>query len=108
MTTYRGLAQRLNQLATTKRRDKTGAMFADAQNLKKVKCSYLYPLGSDVKLRMGLDTPHQIFEIFTQLVDIKAGDVFVFAGVDYPVRAAEQWPNPNGRFLRLIVEGLKN
>lgn len=104
---YRGLKRRLNRLADTKRKVLTGSKFAHAEYLINVKCSSIYPLGSDIKLRMGLDTPHQIFEVYTETVDIETGDVFVFSNVDYPIRAVEKWPFSDGRFLRLVVEGLK-
>lgn len=106
MTQYSGLALRLNQNATTKRRNKVGTKFTDEENLTSLQCSYPYPLSGEVKLRMGLDTPHEILEVFTMAIDIETGDIFVFDGVEYPIKAVEKWPRINGRFLRLILEEL--
>ena len=107
MTSYPGLILRLSQNATTIRRQKTGKKFTDVENLTSVKCSYPYPISGELKLRMGLDTPHEILEIFTMAVDIEAGDILVYGGIEYPIKAVEKWPRGNGRFLRLMLEELR-
>lgn len=107
MTVYPGLVRRLNQTASTQRRKKVGKKFDFEASLASVSCSSPYPADPEIRNRLGLETPNELLEVYTLAVDIVAGDVFTYSGIDYPVKSAAHWPMTGGRFLKLILEDLK-
>ena len=80
--------------------------------LTSITTTRLYPLDAEKRQALEIDTPHELLEVFTLTnYDILEGDIFVYGGVDYPVRAAEEWGDyvamSGGARLRLILEDLK-
>lgn len=98
----------LSQTASTTRRQKTGNKFAQGANLPRVACSVPYPADPEIRNRPVLDTPYELFEVFTEVADIREGDHLVYDGTDYPIHSCGNWPVSNGRFLHLIIVELKS
>lgn len=98
--------------ASTKRQaapvaGKTSAAVASVTSLY---CLPLYPVDAELQKRLGLETPHELLQTVTDGgLDIREGDVLTVAGVDYPIRACEDWTWPVDGLVyrRLVVEDLK-
>ena len=98
--------------ATTKRASAPvqGKTSAPVVYLAKVKCLPLDPVNAELRKRLGLDTPHELLQTRVDGgLDIREGDTLTVAGVDYPIRACEDWtwPPTVKAFRRLVVEELK-
>jgi len=72
-------------------------------------CTRLYPVTAEIALRAGLQTPHEVQQVFMdENADIREGDYLTLSGVDYPVRAVFDWPWFDGNnYKQVIVEELK-
>ena len=88
----------------------SGKRGAAVQNLASLSCLPLDPVDPELQQRLGIDTPHEVLQTFTQNgLDIEEGDILVVSSVEYPIRAVEEWywgPD-SADTLRLIVEDLK-
>jgi hypothetical protein len=95
--------------ASTKRATLTsGKSTGFAASIASLKCLPLMPVDAETRNRAELSTFHEVKETYVETgLDIKDGDMLTVAGVDYPVRAVEEWPWRGITFLRLIVEELK-
>jgi len=88
----------------------SGKTSAPAANLASLKCTPLDPVDAELSKRLGLDTPHELLQTFVEGgLDIREGDTLTVGGVDYPIRACEDWTWPVDRlaYRRLVVEDLK-
>lgn len=96
--------------ASTKRAALSGGKSAGfAAKLSDVRCLPLMPVDAETRSRPELATFHELKETFVESgLDIAEGDLLVLGGVEYPVRAVEEWPWSDGStFLRVLVEQLK-
>lgn len=100
-----------SQDAATKRATLSGAGVRSGYSvfLTGLKCLPLMPVDAETRNRPELQTFHEVKETYLESgLDIDEGDMLVIDGVDYPVRAVEDWPWRGGEtYLRLIVEQLK-
>jgi hypothetical protein len=77
-------------------------------NIASLKCFPLDPVDPEIRQRLGLNTPHEILQTFTQSnLDIKVGDVLVVSTREYPIKAVSDWSFGVGDYLHLILEDLK-
>jgi len=73
----------------------------------------LMPLDARTQMVMGLDTPVGLLQTFAQGdVDVRAGDVLVVGGVEYPVRWVGRWPwgyegNGGTVTVQIVVEEVR-
>lgn len=87
-----------------------GKTSTPAISIAMFKCTPLCPVDAELQRRLGLDTPYELLQTITAGgLDVREGDTLSVAGVDYPVRACEDWPWPvDGlTYRRLVVEDLK-
>ena len=88
----------------------SGKRGAPVEKLASLACLPLDPVDAELRQRLGIDTPHEVLQTFTQNgLDIEEGDLLVVASVEYPIRAVEEWywgPD-SADTLRLVVEDLK-
>jgi hypothetical protein len=88
----------------------SGKTSAPVTNVASLSCTPLDPVDAELSRRLGLDTPGEVLQTFVDGgLDIREGDYLMVAGVDYPIRACEDWtwPVDGLAFRRLIVEDLK-
>lgn len=77
-------------------------------HLSGLMCIPLMPVDSEVRLRMGLDSPHELLQTFVDGDhDIHEGDYLTSGGIDYPIKAVAEWPWRGGVRKHLILEDLK-
>lgn len=81
---------------------------AATTNIKTLACTPLDPVQPDLKQRMGLNSPHELLQTFvTGDPDIVEGDVLVYGGKDYPIKAVGDWVWRSTTYVHLIVEDIK-
>lgn len=88
----------------------SGITTAPATNVASLKCLPLDPVDAELSKRMGLDTPEELLQTTVDgSLDIREGDYLTVLGVDYPIRACEDWYwRPTNRtYRRLILEDIK-
>jgi len=107
-----GFAHMATVTASTKRvaAPVSGKTTTPAANLTGVKCTPLDPVDAELQKRLGLDTPHELLQTFVEGgLDIREGDYLTVGGVDYPIRACEDWTWPVDAlaFRRLVIEDLR-
>lgn len=101
----------LTKTASTKRPPApvAGKRGVPETHLTGVKCTPLYPVDPELRERLALESPHTLWQIFVaDGTDIVAGDVLVYGGKDYPVKAVApwEWPSSGQAFGAVIVEEL--
>jgi len=68
----------------------------------------LMPVDAHTQQVAGLDTPVGVLQTFAQGdIDIRAGDVLVVDGVEYPVRWVEYWPFEAVTTVQIVVEEVR-
>jgi len=107
-----GFTRMATVTASTKRPPalSSGVRGAATTNLSSLACLPLDPVDAELRARVAIDTPHELLQTFVQGgLDIEEGDILVVGGVDYPIRAVEDWtwPPDSEDYIRLIVEQLK-
>lgn len=86
-----------------------GKRGAPQTHLTDVRCTPLYPVDPELRERLALESPHTLWQVFVaDGADIRAGDVLVYGGEEYPVKAVAPWPWPSSglSFGAVIVEEL--
>ena len=82
-------------------------------HLARVRCTEFYPIDAETRQRQVLNTPHEVYQIFTDATaDIAKADVLtpietttLVVGDAYTVMAVERWPWTDGCvYLRVMVE----
>lgn len=87
-------------------RDASGGKGPPATYLVGLKCTPLDPVDAQTHAAMQLGTAFKLLQTFLEgTPDIKDGDVLVVGSVEYPIKSAMQWNNPD--YVHLIVEKLK-
>lgn len=79
-------------------------------HIASLKCFPLDPLtDAEIVNQLNLMTPQEVLQTYVQDgLDIVEGDVLVVSGVDYQIRAVEDWDwPPNDTFLRLTLTEIK-
>ena len=77
-------------------------------NISSLSCTPLDPVQPDLKARMGLNSPHELLQTFvTGAPDIVPGDVLVYGGKDYPVKAVGDWKWRSTKYVHLVLEDIK-
>lgn len=106
-------ARLLNATASTKRATvdiSTGKRTAPSANLDSVTCTQLYPVDAEIRQRLVLQGPHELYQVFTDgNTDVKEGDVWVQGGTEYPVRSVADWPwrGTSSAYKQIVIEELK-
>lgn len=75
-----------------------------------LRCTPLDPVDAELRQRLSLETPHELMQTFVDgALDVVEGDILTVGGVDYPIRAVENWTwrHQGSDFRRLILEDLK-
>nr|ASV43905.1 hypothetical protein [Hot spring virus BHS1] len=68
-------------------------------------CTPLDPVSAETQTRLKLDSPYELRQCsFQSGHDIRKGDLISLDGVDYPVRAVEDYDWRGGTYLRVVVE----
>lgn len=84
-----------------------GRRGAAVTHIASLYCTPLDPVDSEIRQRLVLDTPHEVLQTFVAgTLDILEGDIFTYAGKDYPVRAAGEWVWKGSAYVHLILEDL--
>lgn len=99
-----------SETAATKRATlSSGKASGHTSYLTGVACMPLAPVDAETRNRPELQTFEVIKETYVKTgLDIIEGDLLTLGGVDYPIRAVENWPWATGvAYLRLVVEVLK-
>ena len=96
-------------LSTKRSAYASGKVSAPAEFLTGISATPLFPVSSELRRRLALDTPHTLFECFIEGdYDIKKGDIMVDAdSVEYPIVVSEKYPFGGSHRYRLIVEDLE-
>lgn len=79
-------------------------------HLTVVKCLPLATVNAELAERAGIRTPYEAKStVVDGALDIGEGDVLVIEGVEYAIRAVEEYPwlNTSTAFRRLVVEEVK-
>lgn len=98
----------LTQTADTKKHIYSDGKYGTpATYLTNVKCSPISSISAEIGQRATLETPHEVFETFTEAADIEEGHILVYDGTDYPIRSVADHLFQNETFLRLVIEELK-
>jgi hypothetical protein len=111
----RSFDRQLTVTASTKRPPAiaSGRRGAPVENVADMPCTPLWPLDSETRLRVQLDTPHELRQTFAPGdYDVREGDVLVVDEVEYPIRSVADWAwsgdaNGAGSYLQIVVEELK-
>lgn len=102
----------LTQTASTKRPPAvsvSGLRGAAVTNLASLSCTPLTPVSGELAVRAGVKSPTETKQTMCDGgLDIREGDFLVVSGVDYAIRAVEEWPHHFGggssTYLVLYVE----
>lgn len=98
----------LTQTADTKRPSYTDGKYGQAETyLTDVRCTPIHPVSVELGSRDALETPHELYEVFTEAADIKEGHTLVYGDIDYPIRSVGDYTFQSETFLRLVIEELK-
>jgi len=103
-------AKLITVTASTKRSPNVsgGKRGAPATWLTLVMCTPLDPVDAELRQRMALETPHELKHTFTDAdLDITEGDFLVVNGVEYPIKAVEDWEWRGSKYLHLVIEEIK-
>ena len=111
MTDY-SLAKLATVSASTKRAPaiSSGKRGAAATNLTGLLITPLDPIDPEIRQRLGLNTPHEVYITFVDTaVDIMEGDLLVVGSTEYPVRSVADWSAGSymSAYKQIIVEELK-
>lgn len=97
--------------ASTKRlpaADVNGIIGSPSEQVASLVCTPLDPVDSELRQRLGIDSPHELLQTFTEETGILEGDIFVVSGTEYPVKSCAEWTDFRGdTYLHLILEHLK-
>jgi hypothetical protein len=95
--------------ASTKRAAlSSGKRGTPTTKIASLNCLPLDPVSAELRQRLQLDTPHEVLQTFVDAdLDIIEGDTLTVGGVDYPIRAVEEWSYSGAEYLRLVLENLK-
>jgi hypothetical protein len=100
--------RQLSQTVSTKKAPFANGKFGvPAEYLTGILATVKTSLSSDISNRETLETPYELFELFTVEADIQEGHILVYDGVDYPIRTVADWVYRDEVFLRLVIEELK-
>lgn len=93
----------------TKRATLTAGKRGEATTyLEDVPATPLMPVSAELAQRAGLDSPYELVTTTVMATDVQNGDIVSYGGVDYPIRAIEDWPWADGKVYKvLILEELK-
>lgn len=103
----------LTVTASTKRSPAaaSGRIGAAVENLASISVTPFHPVDAEIAQRIPrLAGRQELLSVFVdESADILEGDILVVGGIEYPVRAVEDWTwEPSGlEFRRLVVEELK-
>lgn len=88
----------------------TGKRGTPTTNLSGLKCLPLDPLDPEIRIRLELDTPHELLQTMIEGgPDIKEGDVLTVGSSEYDIRSVADWtwrPSATDTLL-LVLEELK-
>lgn len=103
------LSDFLTLTASTKRLAGTGGQTQEPiANLSGVKCTPVLPLSSDTLMRMKLDAPYLLREMYVGAsYDIREGDYLIVGDLDYKIKNTQLWDAFGIAFMQLIVEEQK-
>lgn len=76
-------------------------------HLRDIRCAPLDPVDSEIRERLGLDTPHEVLQTFTEDHPIQEGDILIVWGESYPIRSVGDWGWRKTKYLHLVIEELK-
>jgi len=88
----------------------TGKRTAPSTNLASVTCTRLYPADQEVRQRLQLQTPHELYQVFVDGdVDVIEGDLWVQSTKTYTVRSVGDWPwhGTSDDYKTIVLEELK-
>jgi hypothetical protein len=106
--TSASFAKMLTKTADTKRSVYSNGKWGKAETyLSEVKCTPKHPIAPEISARDTLETPVELFEVFTETADIQEGHILVYGGTDYPISSVADYLFQNETFLRLVIEELK-
>lgn len=107
------IRRRMTLAAATKRTPKpTGTPAvsgAPTVHISSLRCTPLYPVTTETALRVGIETPHGVFQVFVGGEhDIEPGDRFILDGKEWPIRRVDPWDDGRGgMFKNLYIEDLR-
>lgn len=101
-------ARQASVTASTKRRSDPRS--APTTHLSSVAIVPLTPADPKIAFRLGIETPYEMLQTFTEEADIQEGDYLVIGSAEYPVKAVGDYPwrPTGGKRLVVLVEELKN
>jgi len=104
-----GFSKMATVTASTKRAPgiTSGKRGAPATNVLSLRCTPLDPVDAELRQRLGLQTPHELLQCFTEETDVREGDVLVVGATEYPIRSCAEWLWWGRTFCHLVVEELK-
>lgn len=85
----------------------SGKRGTPATNIASLKCTPLDPVNSEIAQRLGLDTPHELLQTYTEAADIVEGDFLVVGAKEYPIKAVADWQWGDVVYRHLVLEDLK-
>ena len=87
-----------------------GKRSAPATNVASLSCLPLDPVDSEIRERLGLESPMELLQTFVQGgLDIVEGDILCVGTSEYDIRAVGDWtwPADSADYLHLILEESK-
>jgi len=86
----------------------SGVRGAPIEIIASIKCTPLDPVEGELRMRLSLDTPHELLQTFFESTqDIREGDVVVVGTKSYPIRSVESWSYLELTTYHCILEELK-
>lgn len=103
------ISEFLTEAASTKRLAGGGGQTqAPVANLSSVRCTPVLPLSSDTLMRLKLDAPYLLREVYVGAsYDIREGDYLTVGDLDYKIKNTQLWDAFGIAFMQLIVEEQK-